>query len=332
MANEDPLELDGIYTPKFQISQRARIATAGSCFAQHIARHMRKNGYTILDVEPAPPGLPESMHQQYGFSTYSGRYGNIYTVRQLLQLAKEAAGEWQPTDWIWEKDGRYYDALRPAVEPIGLATTEEVVFQRRAHVEQVRQLFESMTLFIFTLGLTETWVHRESGTVYPTAPGTIAGSFDPEVHEFQNATTAEIVRDFKEFQEVVRRIRSNRGFHIMLTVSPVPLTATATGQHVLMANTYSKSVLRAAAGHLSSRYRHIDYYPSYEIVTNPRLRSYGYSENLRTVTDETVENVMRRFFAVHAPVGPAPEVSATESEGLKAEVQCEDALLEAFGE
>ena len=35
---------------------------------------------------------------------------------------------------------------------------------------------------------------------------------------------------------------------ILLTVSPVPLTATAGDDHVLLATTYSKSVLRAGRG------------------------------------------------------------------------------------
>ena len=37
---------------------------------------------------------------------YSCRYGNIYTVHQLLQLAQEASGDYDPVDISWEKDGR----------------------------------------------------------------------------------------------------------------------------------------------------------------------------------------------------------------------------------
>ena len=62
---------------------------------------------------------------------YSARYGNIYTVRQLLQLAQEVAGEWNPENYIWEKDGKFYDALRPAVEPEGLNSPEEVIEHRQ---------------------------------------------------------------------------------------------------------------------------------------------------------------------------------------------------------
>ena len=87
VTQENPYVIEGIYKKKFNISANTKIATAGSCFARHISRHLNKNVYNVLDVELPPRGLPENFHQKYGFSMYSTRYGNIYRVRQLLQLA-----------------------------------------------------------------------------------------------------------------------------------------------------------------------------------------------------------------------------------------------------
>ena len=333
VAQEDPCEIESIYKKKFKILPQARIATAGSCFAQHISRHLKKNGYNVLDVEPPPPGLPPHLHQKFGFSMYSARYGNIYTVRQLLQLAQEVAGEWAPSSWIWEKNGRFYDALRPAVEPEGLGSHEEVLEHRKFHVSRVKELFEGLDLFIFTLGLTEMWVHKESGTVYPPAPGTLVGEFDESLYEFQNAQFSEIIRDFNMFLKALVSIRGGRSFKCLLTVSPVPLTATASGRHVLPSTVYSKSTLRSVAGQLSNNRKHIDYFPSYEIVTNPKMCSAAFSGNLRSVKDEAIEVVMNHFFSEHSAVtfdratSTFPSVEGKESE----DVQCEEALLEAFG-
>ena len=55
-------------------------------------------------------------------------------MRQLLQLAQEVAGEWTPKNYIWEKNGKFYDALRPAVELEGLDSPEEVSKNRKIHV------------------------------------------------------------------------------------------------------------------------------------------------------------------------------------------------------
>ena len=86
-----------LYSRKFDISRQSKIATAGSCFAQHIGRNLRKFGFTVLDAEPAPAGLPESAHAGFGFGLFSARYGNIYTTRQLLQLVTEAFGDFAPS-------------------------------------------------------------------------------------------------------------------------------------------------------------------------------------------------------------------------------------------
>ena len=333
VTQENPYLIKSIYKKKFTIEPEEGIGTAGSCFAQHISRHLKRNGYNVLDVEPPPPGLPEDVHHKYGFSMYSARYGNIYTVRQLFQLALEAAGEWAPKNYIWEKNGKYFDALRPAVEPEGLDTPEEVVDHREHHISRVRILFESMKVFIFTLGLTEAWVHKDSGTVYPVAPGVIAGHYDKNAYELQNARHGTIIRDFNRFQSILRKMRNDRDLKIILTVSPVPLTASASGRHVLVANSYSKSTLISAAGQLSANQENIDYFPSYEIATNPRLHSTSFAENLRSIREETVHNIMGHFSFDHPAMqgGGQKNISSIDLIERQQEGQCEESLIEVFG-
>jgi hypothetical protein len=328
----DPYSLDSIYGQKFAIAQETKIATAGSCFAQHIHRKLKERGFNVLDYELPPPGLHGGHHHFYGYSMYSARYGNIYSVRHLLQLIQEAAGERSPIDAVWQKNGMFFDALRPAIEPEGLCSVEDVVAHRCHHLAKVIEVFVDLDLFIFTLGLTEMWVHQASGTVYPSAPGTVVGEYDASKYMFVNAEFTDIVSDFNLFLSLLRRLRNGRPFNVLLTVSPVPLTATASGKHVLVANSYSKSVLRAVAGHLAHHHPNVDYFPAYEIVTNPCLRSMSFASNLRSVTNQAVTNVMNHFFAIYPPVFPAALQFAPSNqlELDAAEAQCEDALMEAF--
>ncbi len=334
----DPQAMYAIYQRKWPIEQTDRIATAGSCFAQHIARYLKRNGFTVLDAEPAPRALPESVSREYGFGLYSARYGNVYTVRQLLQLVLETRGEFAPADAIWGQDDRYYDALRPSVEPNGLDSPEEVLAHRQAHLTAVSRLLRRMDVFVFTLGLTEAWVDMPSGTVYPTAPGTIAGEFSASRHAFKNFSFGEVYEDLVEIRRLLRE--QNPRIRFLFTVSPVPLTATASGKHVLQATTYSKAVLRAVAGQISTEFEDVDYFPSYEIVTNPAARSAFYGPNLRTIEKAGVESVMRVFFNAHGMAEPSASVSPTVSTGHETDladvtdedaVVCEEALLEAFG-
>jgi hypothetical protein len=166
---------------------------------------------------------------------------------------------------------------------------------------------------VFTFGLTEGWVHRESGTAYPTAPGTIAGSFDADVYAFKNFTSAEILEDFIKFRALVKEHNPNLRF--ILTVSPVPLTATASDDHVLVATTYSKSVLRAVAGELYSQFSDVDYFPSYEMIASPFSRAAFYEANLRSVSEEGVEAVMRVFFQEHGEGDQSVEQPAVGAAG-----------------
>ena len=130
VAQTSPLSVKNLYKRKFDITLETKIAAAGSCFAQHITRFLKVYGFNVMDYEPPPVGVI-GQEKKFGYSLFSGRYGNIYTARQLLQLTQEAFGIIEPTDIVWEKDGRYYDALRPAVEPNGLPSIEEVHMQRK---------------------------------------------------------------------------------------------------------------------------------------------------------------------------------------------------------
>src|SRR5690606_34996292 len=61
VAETSPFEPGNLYRRKWQIDESDRIATAGSCFAQHVTERLRTNGYDVLDVEPPPEGLPDNL-------------------------------------------------------------------------------------------------------------------------------------------------------------------------------------------------------------------------------------------------------------------------------
>jgi hypothetical protein len=321
VAEVEPQAWSGLYRKRFVLEPSTRIAAAGSCFAQHIGRQLKRRGFNFLDLEPPPPSLPAARRAEFGYELFSARYGNIYTPRQLLLLVREAFAEFSPRERLWSDGGRHWDPFRPSVEPGGFASPEEVFALRRfVHLPAVRELLQQCEVFVFTLGLTEAWISRRDGAVFPACPGTVAGRFDPQLHAFHNFGFEEIHADMVAFIERVRAI--NPGIRLLLTVSPVPLTATASGEHVLVATTYSKSVLRAVAGALRQRFGFVDYFPAYEIVTAPAGRGAYYGPDLRNVTAAGVEHVMSHFFAEHpAPEPPARTASPALDDEFAAEVE-----------
>lgn len=325
--------LGDLYKPKFQLSPGDRVATAGSCFAQNIGRYVRASELELVDAEPAPAAMSQDTAQRFGYGMFSARYGNIYTARQLRQLLEDCLSETLRDCALWQNDGRWYDGLRPNTEPHGYDSADEMRAHRLDHLRRVRGIFDQTDVFIFTLGLTETWQDSESGTVFPVAPGVVAGHHDPARHGFLNLGLADTLEDLSAALTLMRDLAPK--LRILLTVSPVPLTATASGQHVLRATTYSKSVLRAVAEEVSALDPLIDYFPSYEIITGAPYGSRFYAPNLRSVTPEGVAAVMSAFFGAHPALAPV-ERPLDAQQPLRADednaddVICEEAMLEAM--
>ena len=216
---------ENLYVRKWDLSREMPIATAGSCFAQHIGRTLKSFGFNIIDSEPAPPDLPSEHHLTFGYSMYSARYGNIYTIRQMLQLAKEAFQLIPMSDEVWETHTGFVDALRPTIDPEGYGSKNAVALQRERHLERVRQVLQDMDVFVFTFGLTEAWENTKTGMVYPVCPGTIGGEFDSEIHAFRNFTYPEIIADFLELRELLLARKNGKELRFILTFSPVPSSA-----------------------------------------------------------------------------------------------------------
>ena len=333
VAKAGPFALQGLIAPRFPITRDLAVATAGSCFAQHVGRALRGAGLNVLDVEPAPPGLDPDTARRFGFGLYSARYGNIYTTRQLRQLLEDTRKTTIRPEAIWLQDGLFRDALRPGTEP-DPAPQDDVIRLRQFHLGRLKRLFSQAQVFIFTLGLTETWEDAETGTVFPMAPGVLAAPPPGREVRFLNLSIGQVLDDLSAIRKLLHRF--NPDMRLLLTVSPVPLTATASGRHVLQASTASKAILRAAAEDFTRAHPDVDYVPSYEIITHPAARGRFFEDNLRSVTAEGVDLVMSAFLAAHglatlpAPAAAsAPAPQPPEADPADALI-CEEALLDAF--
>ena len=170
VAEAGPLDLDPVAAVPFVIAPDDRIATAGSCFAQHIAGQLRAYGLQFLETEMAHPYINREEALNYNYGIYTARYGNIYTARQLLQLFQRAYGRFVPAEDIWYEGGSHIDPFRPRIQPDGFATREEFYADRAQHFAAVRQAFESLDVFVFTLGLTERWESQHRWRCVPVVP------------------------------------------------------------------------------------------------------------------------------------------------------------------
>ncbi|PLX82834.1 MAG: GSCFA family protein [Desulfuromonas sp.] len=330
VANKSMFDISELWDPKFHIKQNQHIVTFGSCFAQHIGNAMKQRGFKWLSTENPPYGLSETNCKAFNYNIFSARTGNIYTTTLLKQWTEWALGIKDVPDEIWEKEGRFFDPFRPRIEPNGFASQEEVGSSLDQTISSFREAIKKSHYFVFTLGLTESWVNSDLGYEYPMCPGTAAGKFDDIRHKFVNQQFNQVISALGKSMEMMREVNSDLKF--ILTVSPVPLMATNSNQHVLVATMASKSILRAVTSQLVANRGYVDYFPAYEIINSPVFKGAFFEPNQRSVNPYGVSFVMDNFFKclvdkfgdLHKKTKQTPPIVK------KSDEVCEEELLEAF--
>lgn len=330
VSTVEPHLFDPVVDPRFQIEPDSKVATAGSCFAQHISRRLQEINFNYFVSEDGAEFAAEERKRR-NFGVFSARFGNIYTTAQLLQLFQECFGTRIPRETAWQRaDGRFIDPYRQQVEPDGFQDTAAVAEDRAGHLAAVRRMFLECDVFIFTLGLTESWRSRIDGSIFPLAPGVVGSTFDPASYEFINFGVMDVYADLAEFLRLFREI--NPGAKVLLTVSPVPLIATYEDRSVLTSTVYSKSVLRVAAEMARAKHEWVDYFPSFEIITGNHAGGAYFESDLREVNRLGVSHVMRCFLrhlvkGMEAPPGAVPIAFEAETGG--AQIICDEEMLDA---
>jgi hypothetical protein len=336
VARRHMLDIRDLWQPAHPILATDKVATFGSCFAQHFGSALRERGFSWHITERAPQGLSAENARRFNYEVFTCRTGNIYTASLLSQWLSWADGAPAP-DVSWEEGNRFYDPFRPVVEPDGFASHAEMLVSRERTIKAFRRAVTHSEVFVFTLGLTESWFDSRDGFEYPMCPGTSAGTFDSQRHQFVNQDFPAIRQALNNAIRHMRRI--NPRLRILLTVSPVPLTATMSGKHVLVATMESKSILRAVAAHVASQFTCVEYFPSYEIINSPAFKGMFFEPNQRNVNPSGVRHVMDSFFSCLA--AKYPEASARPAPGDRnkrddanprksADAVCEEELLGSF--
>ncbi|WP_027967615.1 GSCFA domain-containing protein [Halomonas halocynthiae] len=328
VAKKSMFDINRLWDPKFKIGPKMKVATYGSCFAQHIGRALAGRNFNWMIAEPAPQGLSKDNSKKFNYGIFSARTGNIYTTTLLAQWVSWATGDVSPPGEVWEKGGRYYDPFRPNIEPNGFESREEMKVSRSLAVEAFKKSILECDVLVFTMGLTESWFNAEGGYEYPMCPGTVAGEFDEKKHQFVNQDYTQIRKALVSCLRGIKKL--NPKLKVLLTVSPVPLTATMSGKHVLVATMESKSILRAVAGSVASELRFVDYFPSYEIINSAPYKGAFFEPNMRSVNPVGVNHVMDQFFSCLQDKFPLKLPEKRIVDAGSDDAVCEEELLNAF--
>ncbi|HEY5797002.1 MAG TPA: GSCFA domain-containing protein [Bosea sp. (in: a-proteobacteria)] len=296
LTTGDFLQVD--HRAKFQIDPSWPIFTMGSCFAREVENVLMMRGLSLVTKGH---GVPAEHFETWNATT--GRGGgaaggelsrgalNKYSVRSMThELRRVLQGETYPNDGLIELAAdQWFD---PHASGLRLLD-RETAFANRKRLTAATATIKQARICFFTLGLTETWLDSETGLAMNAHPGPAWLARMPERFRFIDYGYDETLADMLSIIEMIRT-HCHPEMRFVVTVSPVPLGATFKDADVIVANSGSKSVLRAVAEELYRRFDFVDYFPSYEIVLNSP-RALAFQEDQLHVARDMVAGVMSAF-------------------------------------
>jgi hypothetical protein len=283
-----------VFKASFSIAPRSKIFTVGSCFARNVEDELIRRGFELptrlVQVEDS------SVLNNYGAASIFNEFAWAFGERPFV-----------PQDHIVEvAPGKFADLhMPPNRRPQPYA---DALARRESIMQAYRQAAEC-SVIVMTLGLVESWFDTRTGYYLNVGPRPSQIRAEPERFEL-HVLSFEECHDFLERTIGIIRRHGRPDVRMLLTVSPVPLTNTHRDEDVIVANMYSKSVLRAVAETVVARHEFIAYYPSYEsVMYSDRQRAW--LDDMVHVRDEIVALNVGRM--VEAYVG-APSLAELREE------------------
>ena len=270
----------------FSIDRTESVFTIGSCFARNIEEVLAQLGFRVpaLDIaakeEDRATGRPNGMLNK--FVTQSIEFELSWALGAI---------EYDPESVLLPiGDEGYIDPfLKPGLPPVSL---ERGVERRLEVLANTKRVTECATVII-TLGLVESWYDKELRCYLNLTPPFSVIRNNPGIFEYRISDYQDIVSSI-ENTIMLLRTRSIPDTKILISVSPVPLNTTFSGSDILVANTYSKSVLRAAAEYVCRRHNNVDYFPSFEaVMLSPRESAWQH--DLAHVDPRFVQRIVQRM-------------------------------------
>jgi len=291
-----PNRVEPIASPSFDVPFKLTpgepIFTVGSCFARHVEAELANRGFEIparaLFRRPEFSNLDSGIINNYGTPSIFNEFAWAFGGREFV--TDDHIVEVMPGKFA---DQHVSPSLRPEARDIILA-------RRRAITESYRSAVACRTV-VMTLGLSEVWFDTKSGYYLNVSPRPSTLKAYPERYELHVLSFEEAYGFLKDALLLLKK-HGPQDMRVLLTVSPVPLQVTQRPVDVMVANTYSKSVLRTAAETAVAELPFVSYFPSYESVMLSD-RKIAWLDDLIHVSEPIVRHNIKRM--VDAFVGTA---------------------------
>ncbi|BBE71286.1 GSCFA domain-containing protein [Oharaeibacter diazotrophicus] len=271
--------------PKVLLGPDDPVYAIGSCFALELEKALLGRGHKVLSaLSPDDPFL---------IRAYLARYNVPSMAREFERCLVDPCPMRDEDLAVALPDGSYRDGHYYALDR--LRNMNALSNKRAAARKSFRRIREAKVV-ILTLGLNEVWYDPDAGAYLNTCVDLDLISAKPRL-EVHVLSAAQNVRHLEAIRDLIRT-HIPHPVQIIVSVSPVALSATFSMDDVVVANMRSKSILRAAAEEFCARHDDVHYFPSYEISMCSDLRE-TFQQDGRHVKPTMAQHIIRTFNAVH---------------------------------
>ena len=232
------------------------VFTIGSCFAIEVRRELKARGF---DVRPRFDELFKKRFVWYNSYSLLYEFEIAFGQREINWDSAWEISDRQDKNWSWQ---------HPLRRLVVCATEEKLRSYSDKIDAEIKESVAASKVFVVTLGLTEVFVHKTTGTVVCAHPkyGLHKIGFHytkgTDLVEFYDSTMKDNARNLRGICQLLKDNIPDA--HVIFTVSPVPLAATFTGLSQNEANLRSKGKLLSAAKTVVAEFDNAHYYDSYE--------------------------------------------------------------------
>ena len=275
------------FKPGFAFDPGETIFTIGSCFARHVERELLHRGFDLptrqlFDSDEDFGAVGLDALNNYAAPSIWNELSWAFDPHFDATLCFEPVRD----KWV---DMHLHTSIRP--------TSLDVLKTRRSAIGQAYRSINRCRAVVITLGLAEVWYDRKHGIYLNVAPRRTILRDAPGRFEL-HVLSAEESYDYLARALHLIQQHGTPGINVVLTVSPVPLSATYRDVDVMIANTYSKAVLRVVAEQAAAAFGFVDYFPSFESITLSE-RDHAWLEDNVHVAPRAVEVNVGRMVAAY---------------------------------
>lgn len=249
---------------EWRINIKSNIVTIGSCFAEVLGEQLFINKFKVLNNP-------------------FGTVFNPFSIAKLINLAIDNQ-PLNPALFVENSDGIWlHHDLHSSIWD---KTKERLIVKVSMILKELRNFLKNTDLLVMTFGSAFAYRYKATNQLIGNCHKLPANNF---VKELLHNDQIQLV-----FEEMIfKLLRFNQSMKIMITVSPVRHT-----RDTLQLNQVSKSTLRILCHRLSEKFRHLVYFPAYEIMLD-ELRDYRYFKEDLIHPNKIAEDYIFRIFANH---------------------------------